>query len=86
MLPDQRQAVGAQAQLVWLLAASPDDAMRDGETAVQYTKQALVMWTTDQWWYEAALAAAHAEVGDFERAIELQKLSLIHISEATRPY
>jgi tetratricopeptide (TPR) repeat protein len=76
VLPDQRQAFGAQAQLVWLLAASPDEAMRDGETGVQYAKQALVMSTTDQWWYEAALAAAHAEVGDFEQAIELQKQAI----------
>ncbi|MCA9145454.1 MAG: hypothetical protein H6823_22465 [Planctomycetaceae bacterium] len=76
VLPDQRQSFGVQAQLVWLLAASPDEAMRDGETAVQYAKQSLVLATTDHWWYQAALAAAYAEAEDFEQAIELQQQAI----------
>lgn len=59
---------GVLNNLAWLLATSPDDAIRDGGRAIELAKRACEL--TD--WKEAhiisTLAAAHAEAGDFEAA------------------
>lgn len=54
-----------------LLAAAPDDALRDGETAVALAHQAIrgISNKTPPLRYLHALAAAQAEVGAFETAI-----------------
>lgn len=56
--------------LAWVLATSPDDAIRDGKRSVELAKRAC-----EETEYKAAhilstLAASYAETGDFAQAIE----------------
>lgn len=64
---------GVLNNFAWVLATSPDDELRNGQRALDLARGACEL--TD---YEAAhilstLAAAHAEVGDFEQAVEWSK-------------
>lgn len=59
--------------LAWFLATCPDDELRDGLKAVEYATKACEL----SFWKEAAyvdtLAAAHAESGEWELAIQRQQ-------------
>lgn len=59
---------GVLNNLAWLLATSPDDAIRDGKRAIELATKAC----EETEWKEAhiisTLAAGHAETGDFETA------------------
>lgn len=57
-------------QLANLLAACPDAHIRDGTRAVALARQACQLSNWTDWRTLSALAAAFAEVGDFDRAIE----------------
>jgi tetratricopeptide (TPR) repeat protein len=64
----------AQAELAWVLATSPDPGVRDGTTAVELAQRAVVRDSSGR--NSRALAAALAETGDFQRAVEVQEQAL----------
>jgi Zn-dependent protease len=72
----QPKAAIAHNNLAWLLAACPVDALRNGEEAVERATSACKAtgWSNPS--CLGTLAAACAEVGDFDQAVRLQKRAL----------
>ena len=56
--------------LSWLLATSPEDGVRDGERALELGLKACELTNYAEAHILSTLAAAYAEKGDFEKAIE----------------
>jgi len=79
-LKDFRQAIVlspdnhvARNNIAWVLAASPDEEVRDGKEAIRL---ALIVCEAEE--YESSysidtLAAAYAETGNFDKAVEMQE-------------
>ena len=61
---------GVLNNLAWLLATSPEDAIRDGKRAVELAVKACEKTEWKQAHIISTLAAAHAETGDFAKARE----------------
>jgi len=61
---------GTLNNLAWMLATSPDDALRDGRRAVELATKACELSDYKQAHILSTLAAAYAETGDFETAIK----------------
>jgi tetratricopeptide (TPR) repeat protein len=59
---------GVLNNLAWLLATSPDDAIRDGARAIELAKKACEETEWEESHIISTLAAAYAEAGDFDSA------------------
>lgn len=64
------------SNLAFLLASCPDDAVREGLHAVRLAQESLEVRNYSPVFGTDAMAAAYAEVGDFERAVEMQRAVL----------
>ena len=64
---------GVLNNLAWLLATSPDDALRNGRRAVELATKACEKTEWKQAHIISTLAAGHAESGDFDKAREYSR-------------
>lgn len=62
--------------LAWLLATSPEDAIRDGRRAVAIATQVCDVAHEEDWRTLSTLAAAHAESGNYREATRVMRLAL----------
>ena len=83
----------ARTNLAWVLATAPTPHYRNGERAVQLATEAVAVAErqgvlTENLGYLVALAAAHGETGDFDRAVQTidRVLSLVDESESSQGY
>ena len=68
----------------WVLATSPDDAVRDGKRAVKIGSKACELTDHNQAHILSTLAAAYAETGDFESARQWSKKAVDLSEEAMK--
>jgi Flp pilus assembly protein TadD len=59
--------------LAWLMATSPDAALRNGSEAVALASRAVTLTQQHEPMLLGTLAAAYAEAGDFDKAAETQQ-------------
>jgi serine/threonine-protein kinase len=71
VLREDPGSAGTRNNLAWLLATAKDPRVRDGPRAVAYAREALVSRRQPAWL--DTLAAAHAECGDFDRAVAAEE-------------
>jgi len=64
------QSISALNNLAWLLAASSDASLRNGSRAIQFARRADQLSGGENAVVLRTLAAAYAEAGQFEKAIE----------------
>jgi Flp pilus assembly protein TadD len=66
----------AFSNLAWLLATSPDAALRDGRQAIHYARRACRLTHYKEAQMVATLAAAYAEAGRFEDATRTAEIAI----------
>jgi tetratricopeptide (TPR) repeat protein len=59
----------------WLLATCPEEKIRDGKRAVELAKQAVSLMKNHPGYLDT-LAAAYAEIGNFDEAVRVQEQAL----------
>ncbi len=64
------EAAGIYNNLSWVLATSPNASVRDGKRAIELAEKAAELSDYKEAHILSTLGAAHAESGDFEKAIE----------------
>lgn len=69
-----------ESQLAWLLATAPDASARDGEQAIRLGEKAAEATKRSNWRVLDALAAAHAEVGSFDLAVNTQRQAISQLN------
>jgi tetratricopeptide (TPR) repeat protein len=75
----------ALRSLAWILAVSPSEKLRDGETAVRLARNAIEITGGESPSLLSTLAAAQAEIGDFDAAIETSERALALASKVGAP-
>lgn len=65
-----------RAQLAWMLATSPDQAIRDGKRAIDLARPLIDMSGGESPRALDILAAAYAEAGDFDNAVRTAEAAL----------
>ncbi|HEX3869765.1 MAG TPA: hypothetical protein VHV77_04985, partial [Pirellulales bacterium] len=60
----------------WLLATCPDDEFRDGREALASATRACELTKWKAWGFLDTLAAAQAECGEFDSAVETQQKAI----------
>jgi tetratricopeptide (TPR) repeat protein len=63
--------------LAWLLTTAPKSKMRDGHKAVEYAKRACELNSWKNAYYLGTLAAANAEIGNFDEAVKWERKCII---------
>lgn len=66
----------ANNALAWFLATAPEERVRNGTEAVSVAMKACNLTHWQKWWCLDTLAAAHAEVGNFDQAVKFERQSL----------
>ena len=62
--------------LAWILATSPDDAVRNGDEAVQFAERACHLTAFKETGMISTLAAAYAEAGRFSEAVATAEMAM----------
>jgi Zn-dependent protease len=72
----QPKLPSAHNNLAWLLAACPVDGLRNGQQAVEHASWACEATEWSRPHFLSTLAAAYAEIGDFDQAVRLQQRAM----------
>jgi Flp pilus assembly protein TadD len=70
------KADGALNNLAYLMAACPDEEVRDGKKAIDYATKACERSEWKRWEMVDTLAMANAEAGNFTEAVRLEKKAM----------
>lgn len=73
---------GVLNNLAWLLATSPDDAIRDGARAIELARKACELTEWKEAHIISTLAAGYAETGDFAKAREFSQKAVDATADA----